>query len=88
MRSGPAGTNPRRMSLTIPMDDQPPTTGETIDFPQQAVFLPLDEKRQVLAILVVIEKGEDGEVTLSRPYLDDIETAGIALAGRNWSLDG
>lgn len=70
------------------MDPDPTKTGETIEFPQQAVFLPLDEKRQVMAILVVIEKGDDGEVRLSRPYLDDIEAAGLALAGRNWTLEG
>lgn len=76
------------MAERIDMDPANPIPDETFEAPSQALFLPLDGKRQMMVLMVVMEKGEDGDVTLSRPYLDDIEAAGLCISGRNWSLEG
>lgn len=61
--------------------------GIDLELPQQAVFVPLARGEDMLVIMLKLTKGPDGEVTVSRPYLDDIETAALGLAGRNYSLN-
>lgn len=53
----------------------------------QALYAPLRAGSDMLVLMVRLDKQPDGSVVLHRPFLDDIEAASLALAGRNYSLE-
>ena len=54
----------------------------------QTLFVPVAPGRDVMVCMVVLSRDGDGNHQATRPYLDDIEAAALAMAGRNWQLEG
>lgn len=70
------------------MEDQEKQIVDIRDDAVQTLFVPVAPGRDVMVCMVALHRDpETGRHQATRPYLDDIEAAALAVVGRNWMLE-